>query len=219
MSIFPRIKKGAIVSFDLANPVPQVIIFQYNPETLTRTLQPQTAGAEGDRTEAFRLKGPPIETISLDIEFDATDALENPGQNPNAVNLGIYPQLSALEIILYPKSSLVLANTVLEALGTLEIESPEGPFTLFVWGDKRVLPVRITTFRITEEDYDTNLNPIRAKISLELRVLSYMDLALTDPGYSLYLSHQVTKETMAVIGSINSLNSVGSITNLNLAGS
>src|SRR5574337_2076076 len=135
MAIFPRVKKGAIVSFDLASPVPQVIVFQYNPETLTRTLEPQTAGQEADRSEAFRLKGPPKETISLDIELDATDALEKPSQNPNAVSMGIYPQLSALEMIMYPKSSLVIANTVLEALGTMEIEAPEGPFTLFVWGD------------------------------------------------------------------------------------
>jgi hypothetical protein len=112
-------------------------------------------------------------------------------------------------MILYPKSSLVIANTVLAALGTLEIVPPEGPFTLFIWGAKRVLPVRLTDFSVTEEAYDTNLNPIRAKVTLGLRVLSYSDLNLTHPGYALFLAHQVVKETMASIATINSLSTTG----------
>ena len=110
-------------------------------------------------------------------------------------------------MILYPKSSVVIANTILAALGTMEIIAPEGPFTLLIWGVKRVLPVRLTEFRVIEEAYDTNLNPIRAKVSLGLRVLSYMDFKLTHPGYHLFVSHQVVKEQMAVIGSINSISS------------
>ena len=100
---------------------------------------------------------------------------------------------------------------MLAALGTIEIIAPEGPFTLFIWGAKRVLPVRLTEFRVTEEAHDTNLNPIRAKVSLGLRVLSYADLSLTHPGYTLFLAHQITKETMAGIGSINSLASIGNV--------
>ena len=94
-------------------------------------------------------------------------------------------------------------------LVTIEIVSPEGPFTLFIWGPKRVLPVRLTEFKITEEAHDINLNPIQAKISLGLRVLSYADLSLTHPGYALFLAHQIIKETMAAIGSINSNLSFG----------
>jgi hypothetical protein len=150
-----------------------------------------------------------VETISLDVEFDATDMLEHPDQNRTAANMGIHPQLAALEMILYPKSSLVIANTVLAALGTLEIVPPEGPFTLFIWGAKRVLPVRLTDFSVTEEAYDTNLNPIRAKVTLGLRVLSYSDLNQTHPGYALFLAHQVVKETMASIATINSLSTTG----------
>lgn len=175
---------------------------------MTRTLQAQTIGGEGNRTEAYRLKGAPIETISLDIEFDATDQLAQPDQNPNAVSMGIYPQLSALEIILYPKSALVIANTVLAALGTIEIIPPMAPFTVFIWGAKRVLPVRLTDFRVTEEAYDTNLNPIRAKVSLGMRVMTYDDFDITHPGYAMFLANQVVKETMAAIGSINGLSSV-----------
>jgi hypothetical protein len=204
----PRVSKGAIVSVDILSPVPQVILFQYNPDSLTRTLQAQTTGGEGNRLEAFRLNGPPIETISLDIELDATDQLEHPDQNQVAVNMGIHPQLASLEMILYPKSSLVIANTVRAALGMLEISPPVGPFTLFIWGG-RVLPVRLTEYRVSEEAYDTNLNPIRAKVSLSLRVLSYNDLEMTHPGYYLFLAYQIAKETMAAIGSINSLAATG----------
>ena len=205
----PRVAKGAIVSFDIGNPVPQVILFQYNPDSLTRTLRTQTSSGEGGRSEAFRLRGPPVETISLDVEFDSTDMLEHPDQNRTATDMGIHPQLAALEMILYPKSSLVVANTVLAALGTLEIVPPEGPFTLFIWGEKRVLPVRLTDFSVTEEAYDTNLNPIRAKVTLGLRVLSYSDLKKTHLGYALFLAHQVVKETMASIATINSLSTTG----------
>jgi hypothetical protein len=205
----PKLTKGAIVSFDIFNPVPMVVLFQYNPENLTRTLQGQTMGAEGDPTEAFRLKGPPVESISLDIEFDATDQLEK--QDRNATSMGIYPQLASLEMMLYPKSSLVIANTALALAGIMEVIPPEGPFTLFIWGAKRVLPVKLTDFRVTEEAHDTNLNPIRAKVSLGMRVLTYADLKVTHPGYALFLAHQVVKETMAVIGSINSISAVGDV--------
>ncbi|MCC6444416.1 MAG: hypothetical protein IT210_13305 [Armatimonadetes bacterium] len=207
MSTFPgspRLMKGAIVGIDLFNPLSSVVVFQYNPDTMTRTLQAQVAGSENSgRSEALRLKGAPVETISLDVEIDATDQLEQ--ADSDAVSMGIYPQLSALEMLIYPKSSLVIANTVLLALGTIEVIPPMAPLTLFIWGPKRALPVKLTDFSITEEAYDTGLNPIRAKVSLGLRVLSYNDLSLTHPGYALFLAHQVVKETMAVISSVGNL--------------
>lgn len=209
MTAFPRspqIIKGAIIGIDLFNPLASVIVFQYNPDTMTRTLRGQGSGDGGARSEAMRLKGAPIETIKLDVEIDATDQLEK--ADGLATTLGIYPQLSALEMLLYPKSALVIANTVLMALGTLEILPPIGPFTLLVWGLKRVLPVRLTDLTITEEAYDTGLNPIRAKASLGLRVLSYNDLSLTNPGYYVFLTHQIVKETMATIGSISNIGAV-----------
>jgi len=194
----PRLVKGAIVGIDPFNPLASVIVFQYNPDSLTRTLQAQTTGSQGgDRSEALRLKGAPVETITVNIEIDATDQLEK--SDPLATSLGIYPQLSALEMLIYPKSALVIANTVLLAVGTIEIIPPAAPFTLFIWGPKRVVPVRLTTFTITEEAYDVSLNPIRAKVALGLRVLSYNDFPLTHPGYSLFLAHQVVKEAMATL--------------------
>ncbi len=202
----PRVMKGAIIGVDPINPYTSIITFQYNPDTLRRTLEAQAAGATQTtstvaRSEALRLGGAPVENITLDIEVDATDQLAS--GNPTAAGMGVYPQLSALEMLLYPKSSLVIANTILALTGSIVLIPPEAPLTLFIWGPKRVLPVRLTTFSITEEAYDVDLNPIRASVNLGLRVLSYSDLSLTHPGYYLFLAHQVTKEVMAMIGSLN----------------
>src|SRR5579859_2859087 len=200
----PFLLKGAIVAIDPANPLASVIVFQYNPSTLTRDLQARSAmGDAGARAEALRLSGAPVETIALEVEIDATDQLER--SNQLAVSMGIYPQLSALEMLIYPRSSLVIANAGLAALGTIELVGPQTPLTLFIWGLKRVVPVRITALTIAEEAYDTQLNPIRARVGLSLRVLSYTDLQVGDPGYTLFLAYQVAKETMATLGSIQSL--------------
>src|SRR5262252_248431 len=149
----PRLIKGGIVLVDpISGVVLRVIALQYNPDTLSRTLAMQgTAGEGGDRLEALRLKGPPIETIKLDAEIDATDQLEFPDQNPTAAQLGIQPQLAALETIVYPTSSQIQQNISLAQSGTLEITPIESPLTLFVWSKNRILPVRVTDFSITEE--------------------------------------------------------------------
>jgi hypothetical protein len=193
----PRLQKGAIVGLDPLNPLASIIVFQYNPDTLTRTLTAQTAGDEGDKGEAMRLKGPPQETIKVDVEIDATDQLEQ-AKFP-ATTMGIYPALASLEMLLYPKSTLMVANEVLKQMGIIEVISPEAPLILFVWGAKRVLPVRLTSFSITEEAFDANLNPVRAKVGLELRVLTYQDLGLASAGGALFMAHQLIKETMATI--------------------
>ncbi|MGH7467340.1 MAG: hypothetical protein ACRENP_05075 [Longimicrobiales bacterium] len=196
----PRVQKGAIIGLDPFNPVASIIVFQYNPETLTRTLSARTSGGGdgSDTTEALRFKGPPEETIDLSVEIDATDQLEK-AQFP-ATTLGITPTLASLEMLLYPKTALVIANAVLTAAGIIEIIPPEAPLTLFVWGPSRILPVRLTRLTITEEAYDPNLNPIRAKVDLGLKVLSYHDLGLLSAGGALFLAHQVIKEVMAGLG-------------------
>ena len=205
----PRVRKGAIVAVDPFNPVSSVIVFQYNPATLTRTLTAQMVTEEGARSEVQRFKGPPLEDISVTVEIDATDQLEK--AESTTVSMGIYPQLSALEMILYPKSVTVIANAALAAVGTLEVMAPQAPLTLFVWGVRRVLPVRLNSFSIEEEAYDVNLNPIRAKVSLGMRVLNYHDLPMTNPGYGLFLAHQVTKEAMATIGTVGNLGQLGDV--------
>lgn len=197
----PRVLKGAIIGLDPLNPLASVIIFQYNPATMTRTLTPQFGGEGAEGIEALRLHGAPVEVIKIDVEIDATDQLEK--NNPLAAAMGIHPQLAALEMLVYPKSARVIANTALLAAGSLEIIPPTAPMTLLVWGAARVLPVKLTEFSITEDAFDTLLNPIRAKVGLGMQVLSYNDLTIDHPGYNLFLAHQVLKEAMAVIGSVS----------------
>ena len=202
----PRILKGAIVAINLPNPTPNVIVFQYNPHTLTRTLEVQTVGGEGERAAPVRFKGAPVETLNLDVAIDAVDQLEK--AEGNAVILGIHPQLAALETLLYPPSTTVIANLALLTAGVIEIIPAMAPFTLLIYGPKRILPVQLTEFRVTEEAHDVSLNPIRATVSLGVRVLSYNDLLPDHPGHALFLAHQVAKETLARVGMVQTLSAV-----------
>jgi hypothetical protein len=202
----PRLIKGALVGMDPMNPLASVVVFQYNPDTMTRRLEARAVSGDGDRGEVQRLTGPPKETITLSIEIDATDQLEQ--ANPLAVTMGIYPTLSALEMMLYPKSAVVIANTALALAGTIEILPMENPFVLFVWGPQRVLPVRLSGFSITEEAYDPLLNPIRAKAELTLNVLSYQDFGVLHPGHWIFMAHHMAKEVMATLNVINSAQNV-----------
>jgi len=200
----PKVRQGALVAISSGEPTPRVIAFQYNPETLTRSFEPQTAGEA--ELDALRLTAPPVETIQLEAELDATDQLAT--GDPQAEELGLHPQLALLELLIYPPSGRVIANAALLNAGTLEVLPPEGPMVLFIWGPQRVLPVRLTELGIAEEAYDPRLNPIRAKVSLGLRVLSYHDLPRSHPGYNLFLAHQVTKEALALVGRSNNLGAV-----------
>jgi hypothetical protein len=202
----PKLLKGAIVAFDLPVPVPRVIPFQINPESMSRTLEARSIDADGAASDHFRLSGAPNETIKVECIMDATDSLEKGDEL--AETLGLHPQLAALETLIYPKSPTVIANTVLLNAGTIEIVPMQGPFTVFIWGVKRILPVRISGMSITEESFDPNLNPIRAKIALEMNVLSYSDLQQTHPGYALFLGHQIVKESMAALAAGSSLGAV-----------
>lgn len=197
----PHILKGGLVLLDPATAsVSRVIVLQYNPDSLSRTLQVQGASVDatgGDRSEVMRLKGPPIETLKLDAEIDATDQLET--GDAAVLQSGIFPQLAALETILYPSLTTILSNHALASAGILEIVPMEAPLTLFVWSASRIVPVRITEFSVTEEAFDTKLNPIRAKVSLGMRVLSVNDLGFEHRGSSIYLAYQRAKETFAAI--------------------
>jgi hypothetical protein len=201
MTTFPRspkLLKGGIVLIDPdTSAVQQIIALQYNPDKLSRSLKGQTVGEDSDRSQALRLKGPPIETYKLDAEIDAADQMEFPDQNEEVKKNGITPLLSALESIVYPTSSELQANNSLAASGTLEIVPTEAPLMLFVWSKNRVIPVRLTDFSITEEAFDPNLNPIRAKVSLGMQVLSVNDLGFDHKGGSLYMAYQQQKEQLA----------------------
>jgi hypothetical protein len=207
----PKLIKGGIVLVDpTSGAVQRLIALQYNPDTLTRTLQPQGVATESaGRSEPLRLKGPAIETIKLEAELDATDQLEFPDGNTNAVAAGVGPQLAALETIIYPTSASLIANNVLANVGTLEIAPMEAPLALFIWSKNRVVPVRITEFSVTEEAFDVSLNPIRAKVSLSLRVLSVDDLGFDHKGGNIYMAYLQNKERLAGLNSGATLNTFG----------
>jgi hypothetical protein len=206
----PRLLKGGIVLIDPnTSVVIRVIALQYNPDTLSRSLQIKALAEGGDRSDALRLTGPPVETLKVDVEIDATDQLEFPDQNPAATELGLHPQLAALETIVYPANSQIQANNRLASSGTLEIIPMETPLTLFIWSKNRVLPVRLTDFSITEEAFDPQLNPIRAKVSLGMRVLSVNDLPFEHKGSSLFMSYHQQKEALANRVQSVALNALG----------
>jgi len=201
MSTFPgspRLVKAGLVLVDPATGVAmRVIVLQYNPDSLSRTLQVQAIGAEsGDRSQALRLKAPPVETIKLEAEIDATDQLEFPDRNRAVVEVGIHPQLAALETIIYPTSAQLEETNRLAQAGTLEIAPMEAPLTLFVWSKSRVVPVRITDFSVTEEAFDPTLNPLRAKVSLGMRVLNVNDVGFVHKGGSIFMAYLRAKEQL-----------------------
>lgn len=214
MSAFPgspRLSKGGIVLVDpTSGAVLKVIALQYNPDTLTRSLQIKAAGGEGgDRSAALRLKGVAVETIKLEAVIDATDRLEVPDQNPDTVRYGVGPQLAVLEAMAYPQSAALLANDKLAATGALEVLPIESPLALFVWSRARIMPVLLTELSVTEEAFDPALNPIRAKVSLGLRALSVDDLGFAHRGGVLFMNYLRGKETLAAKAGSAGLSALG----------
>lgn len=201
--------KGGIVLVDFATgAVLRVIPLQYNPETLTRTLQVQGVGPEsGPHVDQMRLKGPPIETFKLEASLDATDQLD--AGDALAAASGIQPQLAALETVIYPTSTQLQQANARAQAGTLEIVPMDAPLVLFVWSRERIVPVKITEFSVTEEMFDSQLNPIRAKVSLGLRVLTIDDIDFSSVAGSIYLTYQQRKEQLAARAPAGSLSTFG----------
>lgn len=174
----------------------RIIVLQYNPDTLTRSLQIKGVGGDSQEfSESMRLKGPPVETIKLEAEIDATDKLE--AGDATAADIGLHAQLALLETLVYPASTDLRANNSEASAGSIEIVAMQKPLTLFVWSKTRVLPVRITEFSITEESFDSALNPIRAKVSLGMRVLTVDDVGFDQRGGSIFMSYLEQKEQLA----------------------
>ena len=198
-NVSPLLQKGAILVLEPTTGIPlNTIHLQYNPESIKRNLQPQSVGDQPDRTEVLRLKGPPIETISCEVEIDATDQLA--ASDPTTVSLGIQPQLATLELLVYPSSGILIANEVLSLVGTIEILPMSSNLTIFVWGSNRVTPVRLTSIEITEDAFDPKLNPIRAKVSLSMRVLNVNDVGFLTPAGAFYMAYQMNKEALSQQG-------------------
>ncbi|MBS1726206.1 MAG: hypothetical protein JST51_05750 [Armatimonadetes bacterium] len=199
----PSLIRGGIVLVDsTTGKQKRVIVLQYNPDSLTRTLVPQGVGADsGDRLETLRLKGPAIETIKLEAELDAADYMEKPDDNPTKIANGLAGDLAALEMIVNPSTASMANTNSMASAGTLEIFPVESDLAVFVWSKNRVVPVRITEFAITEEAFDQNLNPIRARVSLSLRILTVNDVPYDSLAASIFRAYHLNKEQMAATAS------------------
>jgi hypothetical protein len=187
----PKIMRGAFVEYGLITP-PLVVGFQFNPLQLSRhrTLNfsmPAEAQMMGNITlrdfhqrqeftdlnalrEAQQVSINP-ETLSFDIRLDATDKL-NEGDSMTE-SFGIAPQLATLERMVEPKSAGLIGK-VLDALLPGEFSftgTKKPPMILFVWGRKRVLPVNIDSLQITETEFSTDLDPMRATVAVSLTVI------------------------------------------------
>jgi hypothetical protein len=206
----PRTLRGALVTIGPGGG--KAIVFQYNPDTVSRTLKPRSAPAEAHAaaTDAHRVWGAPVETITMAVEVDATDQLET--ADPQAVDSGIAPQLAALELLLYPPTSVVVANTALLLAGTIEILPAENPLTLLVWGPGGAVPIRLDGLTISEQAFSPTLSPLRASVELALTVLTYSDLPVTDPGNALFLAAQVVKEALAARAGSQSIDAAAAAT-------
>lgn len=188
----PRSQTAALVAI-AAGGSKRSLAFQYNPETLRRTIEPNVVGGRpGSRSRAVRFAGAPVETITIDCRFSAIDAID-----AGDVGSGIAPQLAALAVLVYPKSKDVLqAQSMLDA-GTVEVVPALADQLLFVWGGTRVIPVQLMSAAIVEELYDSDLVPVLATVTLTLRAMSYSDVDQTNTAFSQFISYQQGLEGLA----------------------
>lgn len=257
----PLLLKGALIYFGapMLIPLPNIIIFQYNPETMTRTLTPWqpptrevTAAYEGEGAERrvtastaelsaqqrYALAQPydPAETFSVVLELDATDALEQPESHPVAVATGVADRLAAIEMLMYPPGDSLLGGLLGSVSGSVSfsagglsvgasagaeselLERKDAPIVLFFWGPGRIVPVRITSLSIEEQQYSPLLYPTRSKASIGLKVLDLDDLvgvsgdaatgAAADLARACYKFTRGQKEVLATANLANGVESI-----------
>ena len=246
----PNLLKGAFIQFSapMLVPIPNLIVFQYNPETMTRQLTPWTPMQHSNRTfnedgtirddtltpeQMNQLSQPfdPQETFSLTVELDATDALEE--SNPVATIAGVADRISAMELLCYPPGPGAIGGLLnvsvnvslggggpLVSLGSAADVVPrrDVPIVLFFWGPGRIVPVRITSFSVEEQQYSPLLYPIKAKVSVGLRVLDENHLlnvagdlgqsATVEIAKACYKFTQAQKEALAIANLANSVDSI-----------
>jgi len=190
--------RGSLVKVDPAGGASTSIPFQYNPASLKRSLQPAVLGGQsGGHSEAIRFSGAPTEVLSLNVELEALDDLPNRAQNAAAFSLGVFPLLYALETLVYPPAAQVEQSIQMLGQGSLEIAPILTPPVLLVLGPNRIAPVVIQALEVLEQAFDTQLNPLRAVVTLQLRVVSYSDITSTSSVYSQYMAYQKGKELLA----------------------
>lgn len=206
----PKILKGGLVAYQFPDLLPTIIVFQYNPDEVSRELRGRGA-LGGGRGDANRTDGPPDETLTFTVEIDAADQLGE--TTPDAVTLqnGLHPVIAALEGLLYPSYAAVVANEALALLGSGLVLGEQAPLALLIWGPKRVLPVQVQSLTIKEQAFDGRLNPIRVSANLSLRVLTYRDLNVSNPGYWVFMASFTQKEVMS---GMNTLGDSTALSNL-----
>jgi hypothetical protein len=230
----PKLLKGALVSFGtkLIGPIPTVIVFQYNPERLSRKLDiwapatktdPQTSNANTNPSAQPR---DPTESFTLDLEFDAADSLEDPSSYPVEAATGIADRIAALEMLIYPVADSLIGGLLSSIGGSLGSvtglgsgsspnnipDRPSVSVLLFVWGPGRIVPVRITSFSVEEQAFSPLLYPIRAKVSIGMQIIPSGDITGTDFASELAATcYDFTKTQKEALAAANTLNSVQSI--------
>jgi hypothetical protein len=183
-------------------------VFQYNPDEVSRELR--SRGAQGGgRGDANRTDGPPDETLTFTVEIDAADQLAEPSQNAVTLQNGLHPVVASLERLLYPSFASVIANEALALAGSGLILGEQAPLALLIWGPKRVLPVQVQSMTIKEQAFDGKLNPIRISANLSLKVLTYRDLNITNPGYWVFMASFTQKEVMSGLNTLGNISSLG----------
>jgi hypothetical protein len=189
-------------------PPPRIVVFQYNPESITRSLSHQVAQGtdeSGLEFDTLRVSGNPQETMDLQIELDAADQLERPRENAVTVELGLSPAISALELLMYPNSVEVIRRRLRLKAGEVQISSLEVPIALLIWGRSRVVPIRVSSLSITEQAFDLSLNPTRAEVSMSVEVLSYENMPFLSVGGIASLADHVRKETLSALNTVDNV--------------
>jgi hypothetical protein len=209
----PKFLKGALVIFETKLPIPtNLIVFQYNPDTMTRSFTSVGGASQTQSAGDTQPRFPPVESFQASIELDAADQLEN--SNPLAMVTGLHPTLAALELLLYPPSTMLILNKVLSLAGSSIISPAQAPLVLFVWGAPRVVPVRVSSVSITEQAYDQLLNPIRARVQLGMRSLTAPELLQAGtPFDTLGLVNHIAKEVLARANIVNSVGQISGMLN------
>ena len=204
----PNLQKGALAVYPTHTPGSQpstLIVFQFNPESMKRTLAHRAAPAPSEgksgaaKEDVLRVAGPPVETINLTVDMHASDQLDDPDNDQNAAvaQTGLHPALAALELLMYPPTLDAKKIEEQAAKGKVQVSPADLPLVLLIWGKSRVVPVKLTSFAISEDAFDTRLNPISAKVELGMQVLSYMEFTDSSVGRDAFLAYQKAKEVLA----------------------
>ncbi|MFJ9406935.1 hypothetical protein [Streptomyces sp. NPDC101393] len=202
----PTLQKGALAVYPTHTPGSQptrLIVFQFNPDTMKRTLAhraapPPAAGTAGPAKEdVLRVAGPPVETIGMTVDMHAADQLAEPDRNAAVAEHGLHPALATLELLMYPPTLEAGKIEEQAARGQVQVSPADLPLILLVWGKSRVVPVKLTSFAVSEEGFDTRLNPIAAKVELAMQVLTYMEFTDSSLGRDAFIAYQKAKESLA----------------------